>query len=187
VTGQAEARPGETAVVLGAGTVGLAALMALRVRGVTEIYVTDLVDSRLRMAEQLGARVALDAGKTDVVKRGGRVLLAGFATEPVPLDLSQLIFKEASIHTSRRYRNLYPTVVQAMAEGLVSAMRLVTGVFPFTRIARGNRALSGAQGPLHQDHRRGGVTPPDLDGSDHIPALVENHGACTIWMRVSER
>jgi L-iditol 2-dehydrogenase len=166
VTSQAGARPGETAVVLGAGTVGLSTLMALRVRGITEIYVTDLVDSRLRMAEELGARAALDAGKTDVVrevmersgdrgadmvfemagssvttqqtvelvKRGGRVLLAGFATEPVPFDFRQLIFKEASILTSRRYRNLYPTVIQAMAEGMVSARRLVTDMFPFTRI-----------------------------------------------------
>lgn len=51
----AQAKLGETAVVLGAGCIGLVTLMALKARGVSEIYVADVLDKRLEKAKELGA------------------------------------------------------------------------------------------------------------------------------------
>jgi len=44
------AKIGETAIVLGSGCIGLCTVMALKARGVSEIYVTDVVDKRLEKA-----------------------------------------------------------------------------------------------------------------------------------------
>ena len=42
------------AVVLGAGCIGLVTLMSLKARGVSEIYVADVLDKRLEKARELG-------------------------------------------------------------------------------------------------------------------------------------
>ena len=49
------AKLGETAVVLGAGCIGLVTLMSLKARGVSEIYVADVLEKRLEKARELGA------------------------------------------------------------------------------------------------------------------------------------
>jgi len=49
------AKIGETAIVLGSGCIGLCTVMALKARGVSEIYVTDVVDKRLEKALEVGA------------------------------------------------------------------------------------------------------------------------------------
>lgn len=51
----ANAKLGESAVVLGAGCIGLCTLMSLKARGVSEIYVADVMEKRLEKAKELGA------------------------------------------------------------------------------------------------------------------------------------
>jgi L-iditol 2-dehydrogenase len=65
---QAGAQIGETAVVLGAGCIGLVTLMSLMARGVKEVYITDLIDIRLKKAEEIGAKKALNAREVDIVE-----------------------------------------------------------------------------------------------------------------------
>ncbi|MGI6704801.1 MAG: NAD(P)-dependent alcohol dehydrogenase [Clostridia bacterium] len=65
---QAQARIGQSAVVLGAGCIGLVTLMVLKAVGVTEIYVADLIPKRLEMAKKLGATEVFNGNETDVVK-----------------------------------------------------------------------------------------------------------------------
>lgn len=50
-----DARVGETAIVLGSGCIGLCTVMALKARGVSEIYVADVMDKRLEKALEVGA------------------------------------------------------------------------------------------------------------------------------------
>lgn len=49
------AKVGETAIVLGSGCIGLCTVMSLKARGVSEIYVTDVMDKRLEKALEVGA------------------------------------------------------------------------------------------------------------------------------------
>lgn len=56
---------GSAALVLGAGMIGLLTVQALRAAGCSQIYVADVDDSRLKLAEQAGATVALSA-KEDI-------------------------------------------------------------------------------------------------------------------------
>ncbi len=54
--------PGSSALVVGAGTIGLLAQQALRVAGCSRVFVTDLDPTRLGLSEKLGATAILPSG-----------------------------------------------------------------------------------------------------------------------------
>lgn len=56
--------PGSTALVVGAGMIGLLILQSLRVAGCERIFVTDLDRGRLDLAKKLGANETIEAGGT---------------------------------------------------------------------------------------------------------------------------
>jgi L-iditol 2-dehydrogenase len=55
-------------VIIGAGTIGLLTLLAIRARGAGDVIATDRSAHRLDVARALGADHALDAGSADVVQ-----------------------------------------------------------------------------------------------------------------------
>ena len=55
----ADALPGSTALVIGAGTIGLLTLQALRATGSPRAFITDVDSSRLKLAAELGATEAI--------------------------------------------------------------------------------------------------------------------------------
>ncbi len=74
---QGDAHLGQKAVVMGAGCIGLVSMMALKARGVSEVYVVDVMDKRLEKAMELGATGVINGMKEDVVAKvkeltGGR-------------------------------------------------------------------------------------------------------------------
>ncbi|TMF86838.1 MAG: zinc-binding dehydrogenase [Chloroflexi bacterium] len=52
---RAEIRPGDTVAVIGAGPVGLLAVMAAQLFGPARVYAVDMIDARLELAQELGA------------------------------------------------------------------------------------------------------------------------------------
>jgi (R,R)-butanediol dehydrogenase/meso-butanediol dehydrogenase/diacetyl reductase len=58
--------PGATAVVLGAGPIGIGCLLALRALGVDDVLVSEPAPERRAVAASLGATRALDPASTDV-------------------------------------------------------------------------------------------------------------------------
>lgn len=62
-------RLGDTAVVVGAGMIGLLAVQAVRAAGATQVIAVDLNDKRLETAGHLGADVLLRADQVDVPAR----------------------------------------------------------------------------------------------------------------------
>ncbi|MDL2302430.1 NAD(P)-dependent alcohol dehydrogenase [Lachnospiraceae bacterium OttesenSCG-928-D06] len=63
---QGEAQIGQTAVVYGAGCIGLVSLLALKAKGVDKVYVVDVVEKRLKKALELGAAGIINGMKEDV-------------------------------------------------------------------------------------------------------------------------
>ena len=61
-------KPGDTVVVVGAGPVGLAAIMTAGLYGAGKIVAVDLADSRLDSARQLGADVTINSSTDDPVE-----------------------------------------------------------------------------------------------------------------------
>jgi L-iditol 2-dehydrogenase len=61
--------PGQTALVLGAGMIGLLTLQALRLAGCSNVFVVDLDPSRLKLAIGLGASTALCATRAELISQ----------------------------------------------------------------------------------------------------------------------
>ncbi|MEM2702870.1 MAG: zinc-binding dehydrogenase [Candidatus Bathyarchaeia archaeon] len=62
-------KPGDTVVVLGAGPIGLFVMQCAKAIGAGKVYVTDILDTRLKKAVELGADNVVNARKEDTVKR----------------------------------------------------------------------------------------------------------------------
>ena len=65
--GVLEGVAGRTAVVLGAGTIGLLVLCVLKAHGIGRVVVTDVLDTKRARASRLGADATVDAAAPDVV------------------------------------------------------------------------------------------------------------------------
>lgn len=66
---QGDAHLGQKAVVMGAGCIGLVSMMALKARGVSEVYVVDIMEKRLEKALELGAAGVINGAKEDVAQK----------------------------------------------------------------------------------------------------------------------
>lgn len=65
---QGGAAAGQSAVVMGAGCIGLVSMMALKAMGVMNVYVVDIMEKRLEKALELGADGVINAAADDAVK-----------------------------------------------------------------------------------------------------------------------
>lgn len=64
---RARPAPGETAVVVGAGMIGLLTIQALRAAGCRQIIAIDVTDDRLAAAQSVGASLGLKAGDAETL------------------------------------------------------------------------------------------------------------------------
>lgn len=130
-------RPGETALVIGAGPIGLMTIQALAVYGLKTIYCADLNAERLAMVESLGAvpvnlkewngpvDIAIDAvgasatrqSCAKVVRAGGRVIWVGLHEAESALPINDLIRREIVAYGSFAYN---PLDFKAALDGLAS-------------------------------------------------------------------
>ncbi|NHD17546.1 MULTISPECIES: NAD(P)-dependent alcohol dehydrogenase [unclassified Actinopolyspora] len=152
---KARIAPGARVLVTGAGPVGLLAAQTARAFGATEIVVTDVVDHRLRMAEELTGCTAVNvrhhplaesghepdvllecsgnptaaAEAVRTVVRAGRVVFVGMGGDELPLPLSHVQTREIEVTGTFRYANTWPTAIALASSGAVELDRLVTHRF----------------------------------------------------------
>ena len=93
---QGGAHLGQTAVVTGAGCIGLCALLSLRAMGVSKIIVVDIMQKRLDKALELGADYVINGKEEDTVARireltGDKGADLGIETAGSQITASQLI------------------------------------------------------------------------------------------------
>lgn len=77
VLNTARVRPGESAVVVGCGGVGLSAVQGAAIAGARPIVAVDTVSAKLDLARQLGATHGIDASRDDVPTALSEILGAG--------------------------------------------------------------------------------------------------------------
>ena len=102
---QGDAHLGQKAVVMGAGCIGLVSMMALKARGVSEVYVVDLMDKRLEKAMELGATGVINGGKEDVVAKikeltgglGADLIIETAGSQPPPVQAIHAAKKGSTI------------------------------------------------------------------------------------------
>jgi L-iditol 2-dehydrogenase len=63
--GRVPVRPGDTALVVGAGTIGLLVIQVLKVRGCALVAAADVAPERLELARRLGADALIDTRTSD--------------------------------------------------------------------------------------------------------------------------
>lgn len=102
---QGEATAGQTAIVFGAGCIGLVSMMALFVKGLSKVYVVDIVQKRLDKALELGATGVINASVQDVVKtameltggKGFDLAIETTGAEKCTVDAIKLVKKGTNI------------------------------------------------------------------------------------------
>jgi L-iditol 2-dehydrogenase len=142
---------GDRVLVTGAGPIGLLVAQVARVRGATEIAVTDPNEHRAALAASFGARSAppeeADAliecsGHPQAFRDGiaalrpaGTAVLVGMGGDDdaqVPLSLIQA--REIWLSGTFRYANTYPHAIALAATGAVDLEAIVTGHFTLDEV-----------------------------------------------------
>ena len=75
-------KSGQTAIVLGAGSIGLMIVQWLRILGAKLIIVTDILEDNLQIASRVGAHVTLNPSKVDVIKEVQKLVGDGADLDP---------------------------------------------------------------------------------------------------------
>ena len=60
---------GQTAVVTGAGCIGLTTVLSLKAMGVSQIIVVDIIEKRLQKALEVGATAVINGKEENTVER----------------------------------------------------------------------------------------------------------------------
>jgi threonine dehydrogenase-like Zn-dependent dehydrogenase len=145
--------PGETALVLGCGPIGIAIIAALRRRGVETIIASDFSPKRRELASVMGAHQTLDAAQgspfdtvkpavvfeavgvpgiiDDVLLRarpGTRLVVAGVCMQPDTVHPFFAIAKEINVQFVLAYTpDEFTDSLRALAEGEIDGTPLITG------------------------------------------------------------
>jgi len=145
---------GEHVLVTGAGPIGLLAMQAALALGATQVTITDVNPSRLKLARQTGATRTIDlrsqplseagveadvllecSGHPAALADGIRALApAGVAVavgmspgEEATIPLAVLQNRELTLTGTFRYANTYPTAIGLVAAGRVDLEAIVSG------------------------------------------------------------
>ena len=102
---QGEAHLGQRAVVMGAGCIGLVSMMALKARGVSEVYVVDIMEKRLEKALELGATEVINGAKENVLERV-KQLTDGAGVDLVIETAGTEITTRQAIHMAKKGSNI---------------------------------------------------------------------------------
>lgn len=62
-------KPGDTIAIVGAGPIGMSALLTAQFYSPAKIYMIDLDENRLKMAKKMGATDTINSGTDDAVKK----------------------------------------------------------------------------------------------------------------------
>ncbi len=107
------------------------------------VKTANFCDSVLTATASQGADVVIECSGTkagiastvDLVKPGGTVVFMGLpAEDEVPYNVSRLIWKEAQIKTSFRYRNCYADALNAIKSGKIDLSGFITDEFLFENL-----------------------------------------------------
>ena len=98
---QGGAHAGQTAVVMGAGCIGLVSMMALKAQGVSRVYVVDVMAKRLEKALELGADGVINGREEDAVEAVRR-LTGGAGCDLVIETAGTEITTRQAIHMTKK-------------------------------------------------------------------------------------
>ncbi len=176
----ANLHPGDSVLVIGAGTIGLLVAQIAQAQG-AEVYIIGRSERSLNFARSLGFtrtttldkldrthafRAVVDASNSktspalaaDIVEPGGRVVLIGIAGEPSHIDTRYLAIKDLTVVGVLSGSGGLEETVDLYATGAVDPRPLVAatvGLDATAAILAGERPVGAGPGPkFHIDPRR---------------------------------
>ncbi|MCC3357873.1 2,3-butanediol dehydrogenase [Bacillus sp. REN16] len=153
---QSKLRVGDKAAVFGTGPIGLLVIEALKAAGATEIYAVELSEQRRQKAEELGAIginpnngdvveqiQQFSNGGVDVAyevtgvppvlvqainstKFNGETMIVSIFETEASIHPQNIVMKERTVTGIIGYRDVFPAVINLMAQGYFPAEKLVT-------------------------------------------------------------
>ena len=168
--------PNATAVVVGAGMIGLFVIQALR--WASRIIAVDLADNRLALARELGATDTLRSDLMEVpaevarltggngadvalevvgvsatlnlaiasVRRGGSVVLVGNLAAKTDFPLQAVVTRELTLHGTCGSAGEYPLCLDLIARGVIRVEPMISAVAPLVDGAAWFEKLSAKDG-----------------------------------------
>lgn len=164
-------QPGQNAVIVGGGPIGLIYLLILKSAGVSPVIVSEPIPIRQEMAKRLGADFVVNPMAQDlekfvkskletgadlavdvvgsqmweackVVRRRGKVLLFGTNTKAEPKVIQSLItFNELEILGSFIDSATFPVSVMMLEKSIIDVRPMVTHILPLEKIHEGIELL----------------------------------------------
>jgi L-iditol 2-dehydrogenase len=152
--------PGESVLIIGAGTIGLSCLQMVKNAGAGFTAISDIDEYRLLIAKKLGADKAILAKKekieplsydcvieatgagesyaiaVEAIKKGGRIVVVGMSNTPASFDFMSLLRKEAPLFTVYRYANCYKPVLNLLEAEKINVGEMVSHVFSLDDIEK---------------------------------------------------
>jgi L-iditol 2-dehydrogenase len=146
-----EMKGGETALVIGAGMIGLLTLQAAKAGGAARVLVADIDQTRLlsggelvkevlRRTEGRGVDLVLEAvGREETiaasiasVRKGGTVTLIGNISPEVKIPLQVVVSRQIRLQGSCASSGEYPQAMELLASGKIKVQSLITAVAPLS-------------------------------------------------------
>ncbi|WP_434524808.1 NAD(P)-dependent alcohol dehydrogenase [Photorhabdus asymbiotica] len=158
---KAEIKPGDIALVVGAGTIGIVTALAALAGGCSDVIICDLFDEKLEIAKQypglhpvnskvLAEKVnALTDGSgvnilfecsgakpviatiSDHIAPAGTAVLVGMPIYPASFDIVSAQAKEITFKTIFRYANMYPRTIRLLSSGKLNVTPLLSATYKF--------------------------------------------------------
>jgi 2-desacetyl-2-hydroxyethyl bacteriochlorophyllide A dehydrogenase len=173
---RSELAPGDKAVVIGAGPIGVLIATVAAAFG-AEVVVAEIDPNRRAAAEEMGLRTldpsAVDQvawveewtggagadvvfevsgaaaavlGATSLAKVRGTLVVVAIHSQPRPIDLHRLFWRELRILGARVYeRRDFERAIELVAEGAIPADRLITRVVPLPEVASAFETLEAGR------------------------------------------
>ena len=170
-------QPGDSsAVIIGAGTIGLLFLMLLKASGAFPVIVSDINAKRRAFALECGADYVVDPLKQDLekfvqtktetgvdfvieavgsqfasciplVRKGGTILLFGVNAKSFPSFMQEQITKrELTVRGTWLANATFPAAVRLLASGIVDFRPLITHRFKLADVVKGIETLRSGDG-----------------------------------------
>ncbi len=166
--------PGETAVILGGGPIGLIFMMLYQAAG-AKVIVSDIMPTRQAFAKQLGADIVVDPSKENLeeivkdnteigaaivvdavgmllpqaiklARKGGDVVIFGInEIAQAQLNEAPIVFNELTIHGKFITKGTMPMAVKLIEEKAIPIEKLVTHRMPIQDVKTGLELMKSGE------------------------------------------
>ncbi|MGO1538452.1 MAG: NAD(P)-dependent alcohol dehydrogenase [Leucobacter sp.] len=162
---KAQITAGDRVLISGAGPIGIMLTQVALTMGATEVFVSDIDESRRTRALEFGATGVIDA-REDVatlgldvdayidasgahaavvagimnVRPAGRIVLVGLGATEMTLPVVHMMNLELTLTGTYRYANTYPRAIALAASGRIDIDRFATGTFGLDELDRAFQA-----------------------------------------------